>query len=98
VGITRFELWAAGNVRDTSRNGYYTWARFGFDALLENEKMFLPFRLSQAQRINELILKGEQGWWKQHGSERSMVFHLAEDSSMMTVLRAYQKEKGLPEA
>lgn len=97
LGITRFELWAAGDVRDTSHNGYYTWARFGFDALLGNEKRFLPARLLQAQTINDLMLRGEHRWWKLHGSERSMVFDLADDSSMMAVLRAYRKEKSLPE-
>jgi hypothetical protein len=97
LGITRFELWAAGDVRDTSHNGYYTWARFGFDALLGHEKRFLPFHLSQAQTINDVILSGAYAWWKQHGSERSMVFALADDSSMMAVLRAYQTEKGLRE-
>ncbi len=97
LGIIRFELWAAGDVRDTSHNGYYTWGRFGFDALLRNEKRFLPFHLSQSQTINDVILSGAQAWWKQHGSERSMVFDLADDSSMMAVLRAYRKEKGLPE-
>ena len=97
LGVTRFELWAAGDVRDKSHNGYYTWARFGFDAPLRNEKLFRPFHLSQAQTINDVILNGAYAWWKQHGSERSMVFDLADDSSMMAVLRAYRKEKGLPE-
>jgi hypothetical protein len=31
LGVKRIELWAAGDPRDTSYNGYYTWARFGFN-------------------------------------------------------------------
>lgn len=97
LGLKRFELWAAGNVRDTSYNGYYTWARFGFDARLATERAFLPPHLRGAKSINELILAGEQQWWKQHGTERTMIFEVHDGSSMMQVFRAYLKEKGLAE-
>jgi len=90
-------LWAAGDVRDRSNNGYYTWARFGFDAYLGPEKVFLPPHLSRVKTTNDLMLNGGHLWWKQHGSQRSMVFDLAEDSSMMQVFQAYLKEKGLSE-
>ncbi|MGH9844834.1 MAG: hypothetical protein ACREEM_39460, partial [Blastocatellia bacterium] len=82
LGLERFELWAAGDVRDKSSNGYHTWARFGFDAYLGPEKVFLPPHLSQAKTTDDLMLNGGHLWWKQHGSQRSMVFDLAEDSSM----------------
>jgi hypothetical protein len=97
LGVKRFELWAAGNIRDTANNGYYTWARFGFDAPLGNERVFLPAQLSAARTINDVILGGGHEWWKQHGSERTMIFDLNDSSSMMQVLRAYLQGKGLHE-
>lgn len=97
LGLSRFELWAAGDVRDVSYNGYYTWARFGFDAPLGTEKVFLPRHFAKAATINTLILAGQWQWWKQHGSARTMIFDLHDGSSMMQVFKNYLTEKGLLE-
>jgi hypothetical protein len=96
LGLTRFELFAAGDPADTSANGYYTWARFGFDApLREREVNLLPAELSNAVTLNDLMQLGGQQWWFENGGFRSMVFALADDSAMMQVLRDYLKQKGV---
>lgn len=96
LGLTRFELFAAGDPADTSANGYYTWARFGFDApLRERELKLLPAELSSAVTLNDLMQLGGQQWWFENGGFRSMVFALADDSAMMQVLRKYLKQKGV---
>jgi hypothetical protein len=96
LGVKRIELWAAGDHNDRSYNGYYTWARFGFDAPLSAaDLIFLPDELAGASTVNEIIDLGESGWWKQHGSARRMVFRLAENSSMMRVFRNYLSKKGV---
>ena len=96
LGIRRIELWASGNYNDAGYNGYYTWARFGFDApLTQRDRRLLPPELAVAQTVNDLIHLGAAEWWKKNGDDRAMMFDLAEDSSMMRVFRAYLKEKGL---
>lgn len=96
LGVKRIELWAAGDYNDRSYNGYYTWARFGFDAPLTTaDRILLPAELAGASTVNEIIDLGGNGWWKRHGSARKMVFHLAENSSMMRVFRNYLNKKGI---
>ena len=93
LGISRIELYAAGDPHSISRNGYYTWARCGFDARLTlRERQFLPPELDAARTLNELMLMGGAAWWKKRGTERSMVFEIADDSSMMQTLREYARE------
>ena len=63
LGLTRFELFAAGDAADTSSNGYYTWARFGFNALLrESERKILPPELRSAVNLNQLMRLGGWRW------------------------------------
>ena len=71
LGITRFELWAAGEHFDRSSNGYYTWARFGFDARLGTEEAASspwPYLTT----LNQLIQLGGGWWWQRFGNARSM--------------------------
>jgi hypothetical protein len=98
LGVKRFELFAAGDPADISDNGYYTWARFGFDApLYERERIILPPELSQAVNVNDLMQLGGHRWWFENGGFRSMVFDLSDGSAMMNVFRDYLKEKGIAE-
>ena len=93
LGLTRFELWAAGDFFDRANNGYYTWARFGFDALLTSQqRRSLPMSLSGSQTVNEVIQRGGQGWWKQAGSDTKMVFYLHPGSAMIKTLLRYLQE------
>ncbi|MGH9845218.1 MAG: hypothetical protein ACREEM_41405 [Blastocatellia bacterium] len=96
LGLKRFELFAAGYPRSTDENGYYVWARFGFDAPLgKREQARLPAPLKGVTTLSQLIQHGGQLWWKQHGNARSMNFDLADDSAMMSVFRDYLTEKGI---
>jgi hypothetical protein len=98
LGVKRVELWAAGDHNDRSYNGYYTWARFGFDApLTQGEKRRLA-ALSQfagVQTVNDLIMHGGRHWWRDNGTARRMRFDLPDDSSMMRVFNDYLKDRGL---
>jgi len=96
LGVTRIELWAAGDAMDTSYNGYYTWARVGFnDSLSDAERKRLPRRFARVKTINELIRRNGHQVWKEIGSAHKMTFDLADDSSMMMIFKAYLEEKGV---
>lgn len=96
LDIQYFELWAAGNYLDRSHNGYYTWARFGFDArLTAYQKSLLSDGLYGAETVNEIIQRGGQRWWQRNGNDVAMYFELSEESAMMRVFRGYLSEKGI---
>ena len=98
LGLTRFELHAAGYSGSSDENGYYVWARFGFEAPLRvTEQARLPKPLQGATTLNQLIQRGGQPWWKLFGSARSMRFDLADGSTMLAVFRAYLQEKHITE-
>jgi hypothetical protein len=97
MGIQRIELWAQGELNDTSYNGYYTWARFGFDAPLsipEQEKC-LRATGQKAASLNDLAENRQLHWWRAKGTARTMRFILDDDSRMMRIFKNYLKEKGL---
>jgi hypothetical protein len=53
LGLKRFELFAAGGHGSTDENGYYVWARYGFDApLYEVERRALPPELFGVTMLN----------------------------------------------
>lgn len=98
LGLKRFELFAAGNPGSKDENGYYVWARFGFDApLREIERRALSVELIGSITINQVIQLGGHEWWKSVGNARSMVFDLQDGSEMMETLRAYLNQKGITE-
>jgi hypothetical protein len=94
--LARFELYAAGNPATGAENGYYTWARYGFNAALRQVEIgLLPPALRGVTELNEVMQRGYHWWWKATGDSRSMVFDLAPDSSMMQVFSAYLKTKNM---
>ena len=81
--------------RSEVENGYYTWARFGYDAPLSmKEKLKLPTGLSKAERVSDLM-ETEEGkqWWKANGSTKKMKFNLKPDSKSRKIWSAYLEEK-----
>jgi uncharacterized protein with gpF-like domain len=94
-GYSMIELMASGD-RDSENNGYYTWARYGFDGDL---------RLSQRRQVSkdfgepiktvqELFgLKGGAEWWKQNGSTLAMEFDLSKGSKSRELWEEYLKNK-----
>lgn len=95
LGLSSIELMAAGSAESEKYNGYYTWARYGFDAdLTADERATLPKTLGTSQRVADLMdtQEGRQ-WWYEHGSERYMEFVLKPDSRSWTTLLAVLDEK-----
>ncbi len=95
LGIDRIIAFAAGYPNHPNGlNGYYTWMRFGFNAVLDDADLeLLPAELANAQDLNDVIRLGGKDWWKANGYEREMIFDLSDDSAMMQIFRAYQAEK-----
>lgn len=79
LGIAYLSLSAVGEPEADDFNGYYTWARYGFDAALPDEILReLPPSLVGARTLNELMQRGGAGYWKTDGSSLEMVFDLIE--------------------
>lgn len=96
LGLQYFELWAAGDYLDRSHNGYYTWARFGFDArLTAHQRSLLADNLYGAETVNKIIQRGGHHWWRRNGNDVAMYFDLDDESTMMAVFRDYLYEKGV---
>lgn len=102
MGVSRIKVSASGKPNDTEgkENGYYTWARFGFDAPLKNihdssVKAKAEKQFPGAKRISD-IMSAPAGakWWREHGSHWSGEFDLTDDSHSLKVWNAYLKEKG----
>ena len=84
LGVRYILVNAAGSPRPGDLNGYYTWARFGFDAGLdEYTREELPTKFASARTLNE---------WKNNGYATEMIFDLRDDSGSMLVLNAYVAE------
>jgi hypothetical protein len=88
LGLTRIETFAAGSPGSKS-NGYYTWARFGFesDEAVEGQRgSRLP--------VSDLMRTSEgRSWWKAEGHGFDATFDLQEGSQSREVLAEYMKLK-----
>jgi len=93
--IQKITTMAAGNRSSSSFNGYYTWARFGFNgSLSQYYRASLPESLKPARNLNQLMLMpGGAEWWKEHGEDQNLTFYVRPGSSSLRVWLAYLKEK-----
>jgi hypothetical protein len=91
----------AAEIGETSdMNGYYTWARYGYDAPISNilspkvqENVAKAF--PKAKRISDVMATPEgRAWWKDNGSGFMGEFDLTPGSKSMKVFEAYLKAKG----
>lgn len=76
LGIDRID---AGARRGEGLNGYYAWARYGFDAPLPFDRMLpLPDSLQGAKTVQDLM-KTQEGrqWWKDNGTSVRMSLDLS---------------------
>ncbi len=90
LGIAYLTTFASGSAYDDGFNGYYTWARYGFDAELPPDRQrLLPSTLSGCQTLNDVMLRDGAYWWRTEGVPLEMAFDLRPDSSMMRVLQRY---------
>jgi hypothetical protein len=81
---------AAGKPGKDGLNGFYTWARYGFEAELPVDmQAALPDSLSGVTTLNELMQNDGAVWWEENGVGLEMIFDLAENSSMMRTLLRY---------
>lgn len=78
-------------------NGYYTWARFGYDLPIKNlsNAKQVTAAFPQAKSIMDVMATKEgQQWWKINGVEmRRAQFDLTDNSRSMQVMNAYREEK-----
>ncbi len=92
-GIDYIDTFAAGNYQDLLKgkwNGYYTWARFGYNGILTNEdKAKLSGSFRDAKDLNELMKLGGSSAWKEIGSGRSMIFILDKTGKSWEILTNY---------
>jgi len=89
---------------DGSQNGYYTWARLGYDidkkSMSYNE--FLSIiknsdnkEIGKCKSLLELMsFKEGREFWKKNGFTFAGVFDLKDGSNSMKVLKSYQQIKG----
>ena len=91
--IRAIHLWAAGS-KNQPYNGYYTWARYGFDTDLQTEeRAALPPELSGATTIQHLMTTVDgRKWWVDNGTGRFMSFYTVEESQW-NCLGSYLDEK-----
>lgn len=75
LGVRRIEAEIAGSAA-SPYNGYYTWARMGFNApVTAGEQRRLPAHLSGARTLHELLTApGGREWWRRYGTGREAVF------------------------
>jgi len=96
LGFSGLSLFGDGSPNG-ELNGYYTWARLGFDATLSpHQQRQLPATLYGAKKLSDLMAsKAGQDWWRQNGIPTEMDFDLTDDSPSMTILSKYLIEKGI---
>ena len=99
LGVAYLEAEADGNAKTFARrNGFYVWARFGFDApLAQTKTAALPQRLKfiegrEARTLNDLMLRDGQSWWRANGAECLTFFDLRDNSNSLRVLEKYLLE------
>lgn len=100
-GVAYIETEAVGNYASSRKtigrwNGYYSWARMGYNAPLDEddwEKFPMTFR--GIRDLNSLM-EQENGWlvWLYLGRSKDMVFDLDQDTPSWRILRKYLQKKG----
>ena len=78
-------------------NGYYTWARLGFDGPIPPQVAArLPTRFRWATSALDLIeAPGGAEWWKANGRTYWGTFDVREGSRSLRVLWGYTRERGI---
>lgn len=77
-------------------NGYYTWARLGYDAELSAAaRRGLPPGLEDATTVQDLMATPEgAAWWRRNGYMTQMEFDTRPESRSIAVLNGYLRSKG----
>ena len=95
AGFKRIETVAA---RSEKYNGYYSWPRMGYDAVLP-EYMAEEASAYMGEPVTMVsdLFETEEGrdWWKENGREMKMTFDLRDGSLSMERFEAYMRAKGI---
>lgn len=80
-------------------NGYYTWARLGFDGSFKRALRYplkdRPAHLAKAKTVQQLMMcSGGAEWWKANGVNFKAKFEVRVGSVSRQVLEGYLQEKG----
>jgi SPP1 gp7 family putative phage head morphogenesis protein len=86
LGATKLKCTAA---RGADFNGYYTWARFGYDGVLSDDE-----RARWGCGTLHELMRTERGraQWREHGRTFSATFDLADGSTHRSRLDEYRRE------
>lgn len=91
-GFDAIEAQCAGGPRSADwQNGYYTWARFGYDGVIPNG--YGP----RGERTVQEVMQSPSGpaWWKANGEAFDGTFLLAEGSTSRRVFDEYRRLRGV---
>jgi hypothetical protein len=99
IGVAYLTLDAEGRA-GSPFNGYYTWARLGFNGPIpERARAALaagaPELQGAADILDLLALPGGVDWWRRHGSTFAGVFDLRPGSRSLATLARYTETVGI---
>lgn len=94
LGVTYIHTSAAGSPNNTAFNGYYTWARLGFNTKFTDADRIIFPNLVQIEDMADLMATSWGAeWWKKHGWAEKLNFDLAQDSKSIKLLENYLRER-----
>ena len=94
-GYTRIDTLAIGSP-ESKNNGYYTWARFGFDGKIDDtmkKKVYQELGV-EAETVQDIIASPNGlEWWRKNGSDIELSFDLSDKSESMKMWKKYKEGK-----
>jgi len=96
AGLPTVDLTGVGSKEfHPEENGYYTWARIGFDAPVGFRPTW-PAQFRGAGTLSNLMkMPGGAAFWKEHGGPTGMTMDTTPNSQGRQVMDAYLKARGL---
>lgn len=86
--------------KESQFNGYYTWARYGYDSPLDkipgaSTRNAVKAKFPEAENLSDVMATAEgRSWWKDNGSRFFGTFDTTPGSRSMNIFTAYLKAKG----
>jgi hypothetical protein len=98
LGVEYINTDAIGR-KGADHNGYYTWARLGYDGDIPPAvRSRMPAQFRDYETVHEImLLGGREGreWWKEHGDSFEGYFDLSRGSISNQVLDKYMEIRGI---
>jgi hypothetical protein len=102
LGVDKIATKAEGNPKGTraekQHNGYYTWARLGYNLEIPHhvQQEAKQAGFGDVTNTHELFVqKGGPEWWRENGVTSHGEFDLTPGSHSLKMLHGYMKEKGI---